>query len=125
MVGDYRLSGPAEAKIKEILTESEREFGVHARERYAALLVRAMGDVAQDPDRPGVERHHGLDPRLGTYHIRYSRKRVPDPPGRVKDPRHLVVFRKAEDGGIDILGVLHDRMLPKRALRKILAETGR
>ena len=121
---DYRLSGPAEAKIKEILAESEREFGTQARERYAALMIRAIEDIAENHDRMGVEHHRGLDDRLGTYHLRYSRKRVLNPPGRVKDPRHLLVFRMAEDGIVDILGVLHDSMLPKRAIRKILSQTG-
>ncbi len=56
-----------------------------------------MEDLAEEPGRNDVEDHRGLDRQLGTYHIRYSRKRVPSPPGRVKDPRHLIVFRAAED----------------------------
>ncbi len=83
-----------------------------------------MADLAEEPGRNGVEHHRGLDRQLGTYHIRYSRKRVPSPPGRVKEPRHLIVFRAAEDGTVDILGVLHDHVLPRRALRKILSQTG-
>jgi len=44
-VADYRLSGPAARKIREILVDSERDFGTLARERYAALLVKAMEDL--------------------------------------------------------------------------------
>jgi toxin ParE1/3/4 len=122
-VGDYRLSGPAERKIQQILAASERDFGTLARERYAALLVKAMEDLAEEPSRSGVEHYRGLDRKLGTYHIRYSRKRVSNPPGSVKNPRHLIVFQAGEDGIVDVLGVLHDHMLPRRALRKILSQT--
>jgi toxin ParE1/3/4 len=122
-VAEYRLSGPAAAKIREILVDSERDFGSRARERYAALLVRATIDVATDPGRPGVEHYRDLDERIGTYHVRYSRDRVPDPPGRVGHPRHVVAFRSADDGRAEILGILHDRMLVGRALRKIIADT--
>ena len=122
-MADYRLSGPAARKIREILVDSERDFGTLARERYAALLVKAMEDLAEAPGRNGVEHYCGLDQTLGTYHIRYSRKRVSSPPGPVKNPRHLIVFRAAEDGSVDVLGVLHDHMLPRRALRKILSQT--
>ena len=122
-MADYRLSRFAQAQIVEILAESEREFGTHARERYAALMIKAMEDAAADPEGLGVEHHHGLDQKVRSYHLRYSRKRVRDPPGRVGDPRHLLIFRIAEDGTIDILGVLHDKMLPRRAIRKILSQT--
>ncbi|MET3523977.1 hypothetical protein ABID25_005846 [Mesorhizobium abyssinicae] len=42
------------------------------------------------------------------------------PPGQVGDPRHILIFRIAKDGIIDILGFIHDNMLLKRALRRLL-----
>jgi toxin ParE1/3/4 len=45
---------------------------------------------------------------------------VPDPPGQVGEPRHLIVFRIADDNVVDIIGIMHERMLARRALREML-----
>ncbi|WP_181168816.1 type II toxin-antitoxin system RelE/ParE family toxin [Mesorhizobium sp. B2-4-17] len=116
----YRLSTPAEAQIDEILDWSEQNFGELARERYAALLVAAMDDVAGHPRQKTIFRKRLASGEVGIYHIRHSRKHVPDPPGQVGDPRHILIFRIAKDGIIDILGFIHDNMLLKRALRRLL-----
>jgi hypothetical protein len=36
-----------------LLDEGELAFGVAARDRYAALIVQVMQDVADNPRRPG------------------------------------------------------------------------
>lgn len=119
-MADYRLTVPAEEQIDEILDWSEHNFGELGRERYAALLVVAMDDVAANPRRKAVVRKSFASVEVGVYHIRESRKHVPDPPGQVGDPRHILIFRNARDGIIDILGFIHDNMLLKRALRRLL-----
>lgn len=53
-MAEYRLSVPAEAQIYEILDWSQENFGDISRERYAALLVTAMKDVADDPNQKAV-----------------------------------------------------------------------
>jgi toxin ParE1/3/4 len=116
----YRLAGTAEAEIDKILARSEREFGAQARERYANLIVAAMEDVADDPGQALVDWKRLSRVEIGIYRIAHSRNRVPDPPGRVGEPRHSVVFRVARDGVVDIIGIIHDRMLRARALRKIV-----
>ncbi|MBI3514087.1 MAG: type II toxin-antitoxin system RelE/ParE family toxin, partial [Proteobacteria bacterium] len=56
-MADYRLAAPAEAQIHEILSWSHQNFGRRASERYAALLVAAMADIADDPTRPTIIWH--------------------------------------------------------------------
>jgi toxin ParE1/3/4 len=119
-LGEYRLSDPASAQIVEVLAWSEENFGMADRERYGVLLFTAMQDLADDPDRPGVEWKRVRQQRIGVYHIHYSRKRVPDAPGRVKAPRHFIIFRRGGSGVVDILGVMYDGMLPRRTLRRIV-----
>ncbi len=114
----FRLSAPAEATLDDILDWSTAHFHDLGRRRYAALLVRAMGDVAEDPQRVGVTWLRLSGRPIGVYHLRHSREGVP-PAERVDQPRHLVVFRIGADGVADILGFIHERMLRDRALRRL------
>lgn len=116
----FRLSAPAEAELDTILDWSEERFHAVGRKRYATLLVQAMQDLADDPQRDGVEWLRTTKRRVGIYHIWHSRDHVPDPAERIHDPRHAVVFRVTDDGTVDILGFLHDHMLRGRALRRIM-----
>jgi toxin ParE1/3/4 len=88
--------------------------------RYEALLAQAAVDLAQDPRRPGAR----VVGSVLVYHLVHSRDRVPDPPGRVRRPRHLLVARPGTDGVLDVLGIVHERMLLGRALRGILRDVG-
>ena len=115
----FRLSEAAEAELDGILEWSEARFHEVGRRRYAALLVQAMQDLADDPQRHGVEWVRTAIGRIGLYHAWHSRNHVPDPADRVHEPRHAVVFRSAGNGAVDVLGFLHDRMLRGRALRRI------
>jgi len=117
----YRLSKPAEAQIDEILAWSHEKFGEMTREQYAALLVQAMEDVASHPGRKPVLWKRAASGEVGVYHISQSRKHVGDPPGRVDEPRHYLVFRVGRDGIVDMLGFIHDSMLFDRALKRILS----
>ncbi|UKJ77077.1 type II toxin-antitoxin system RelE/ParE family toxin [Azospirillum brasilense] len=119
-MGGFRLSAPAEADLDAILDWSEERFHAVGRMRYAALLVQAMQELADDPRRDGVEWVRSLKQSVGLYHAWHSRDHGPDPAERVHDPRHAVVFRIAEDGVLDILGFVHDHMLRGRALRRIV-----
>ena len=119
-MAEYRLAALAEAQIREILDWSEARFGPRARRRYATLLVAAMADVAAAPGRPTVTKVRAGGHDVGLYQVAHSREHVPDPPGRVGAPRHLLVFEVGADGIVDILGLVHERMLRGRALRRIL-----
>jgi toxin ParE1/3/4 len=119
-VGEFRLSRVANAQVVDILARSEDMWGEQARERYAALLAAAMSDIADDPRNPLIHWKHVRGITLGLYHIEHSRRNVSDPPEPVGDPRHLIVFRISGDKLVDILGVMHERMLARRVLREIL-----
>jgi plasmid stabilization system protein ParE len=119
-VGVFRLTRSAVAEFDDILDRSEARFDKVGRMRYAALLVQAMQDVADDPHRDGAEPVRALGARVSVYHARHSRNHIPDPAERVHEPRHSIVFRVADDGVVDILGFVHDSMLRGRALRRIV-----
>lgn len=102
-----------------ILARSQREFGNAARDRYAALLIQAMRDVADDPTRPGATLDLAIDPTCCFYHIRHSRTRVPIPPGRVGEPRHLLVYEIAADGIVDIIAIVPDPVPRELAVARI------
>lgn len=120
----FRLSGPAEAELDDILDWSERNFHEVGRMRYAALLVQAMHDIADDPQRHGIESVQAAGLRVGLYHSWHSRIRIADPAERIHAPRHLIVFRLAADGSVDILGFVHESMLRGRALSRIVRTSG-
>ena len=118
-MADYCLSSTAEDQIDEILAWSEDNFGELTRERYAALLVAAMEDVADHSRQKAVVWKKVKSGTVGVYHVGDSRKRVPDPPGQIREARHSLIFRTGEDGVVDILGFIHDRMSFDSALRRI------
>ncbi len=116
---DFRLAASAESALDEILGWTQENFGEAARERYAALLVAAMQDVAKHPQRSNVSWKRLKTGRIGVYHIIHSKMHAPNPPGAVAKPRHFLVFRLTNDGIVEILGFVHERMLLPRALKRL------
>ena len=111
----YRLTQAAENQIDEILLASARVHGIDAVGRYRLLLRTAMVAVGDDPLLPGSSEVPRL-PGIRAYPARLTRQRIA-PALRVRTPRHLVVYRVASDGVVEILGVVHDRMVLSRAAR--------
>lgn len=99
------VTTPAERDLRAILLWSETEFGNTAADRYQALIAQAMVDLAENPFRPGAKQREDLLPGIYTYHLAFSRQHVPE--GRVKSPRHFLVYRIMMDR-IEILRALHD-----------------
>jgi toxin ParE1/3/4 len=106
-VSHYRLSQLARSDIIEILVWSKERFGAAAHDRYRALLVTAIGDIASDPTRVGSKSRPELGDGVRSWHIRHSRDRSPAEP--VHTPRHFLVY-KSESGLVVIGRVLHDAM---------------
>jgi toxin ParE1/3/4 len=106
----FILAPAAQRDIEEILAESQKHFGESARLRYEALLVQAIRDVVEDPDRAGSQSRPELAPRVRTYHLYFSRNRVSARAGRVRRPRHFLLYRTTPEGAVEIGRVLHDRM---------------
>jgi plasmid stabilization system protein ParE len=74
-MAEYRLSRPAEIQIDEILNWSQEKFGEITRERYAAILIKAMEDVADQPRHTSVKWRRMASGNVGIYHISHSRAR--------------------------------------------------
>ena len=119
----YRLLGGAEADIDRILSRSAAEWGISAADRYHRSMLTVFAMLAGNPDRLGasiVERVPGVR----VYPLRHGRRQV-DRDERVGNPRHLVVYRLATDGVVEIMGLVHDRMLLPRAARRMKRDADR
>lgn len=100
-----------------MLLHSGLRHGPDAADRYAELVFAAIGVVVEDPDRPGavaIPRCRGLR----AIPLRLARGRVA-PERRVGRPRHMLVFRIAPDGLVEVAGLVHDGMLLPRAARRL------
>jgi toxin ParE1/3/4 len=106
----YRLSGPARADLAHILTTSAELWGQEGRRRYTALLAAAMRQAANDPSGRTTRDRGELLAGLRSLHLRHVR--IENPSARVKRPVHILYYRPAELGWIEIIRVLHDRMEP-------------
>ncbi len=106
----FTISPAAEDDILSILAWTHQRFGERARLRYESLLVQAIADVAQDPERPGSAAREEIVTSARTYHLFSSRNRVDKTIGRVRRPRHFLVYRETSRGRIEIGRVLHDSM---------------
>jgi toxin ParE1/3/4 len=104
------LSPAAEQDIESILIWTHERFGEKVRLRYEALLIRAILDVAQSPDRVGSVARPEIAQNVRTYHLYHSRNRVPAGVRRIGKPRHFLLYRVAQNACIEIVRVLHDSM---------------
>lgn len=118
----YRVVGHAEGKIEAILLETARRWGTDATARYNRLIMAAMTAVGDSPAMLGSRDVPGLV-GVRTLHLRSVRRLVPRE-YRVGQPRHLVVYRVAPDGVVEILSLVHDRMLLVRATVRARREAG-
>jgi toxin ParE1/3/4 len=116
MADQFRLSALARWDIAALLERSREQFGEKSRLRYEALLKQAILDVAADPERIGSQLRPEFAPAIRFYHLRYSRDRVKRSLGRVRSPRHLLVYQVVEGGIIEVVRVLHDSMDLERHL---------
>ena len=78
-------------------------FSATAARRYATLIGQALRDIETNPGRLGSKQ---LPEGLRTYHIELSKARVNG--SRVKDPRHIVLYRRRDHGVVEVLRILHD-----------------
>jgi len=116
----YRLVGHAEDRIDAILLESARRWGIETAARYHRLIIAAMTAVGNAPALPGsrdVPKVSGVR----ALHL-WSARRLVAPEHRVSEPTHVVVYRVAPDGVVEILSVVHDHMLIARAARRAQRE---
>ena len=119
----YRLTRTAEDQIDALLLDSARDHGLEAAGRYGQLILTVMAALGEEPQMIGSAEVPRL-PGIRAYPTRLARQRV-EPARRVASPRHLVIYRLAADGVVEILGLVHDRMVLSRAARRIVRTTDR
>ena len=76
--------------------------------KLAGVTVGSLFTV-EVPRAPGVH----------AYPFRLLRRRM-EPAHRVGSPRHLIVYRLGTDQVVEILGLVHDRMVLSRAARRMV-----
>jgi len=91
----FRLSPQAEQDVEAILARSHEQFGERVRLHYEELLTQAILDLTEDPRRMGVQERPELANGVFTYHLRHSRDRVSRSIGRIRKPRHFLLYRIA------------------------------
>jgi toxin ParE1/3/4 len=104
----FILAPAAELDIRSILAWTNEHFGEPARLRYEALLIRSILVVANDPKLSGSSSRPEIARAARTYHLVHSRTHVRVETGRVKQPRHFLLYRCRDDGAVEIGRVLHE-----------------
>ena len=108
------ISGVARRDIAAIIARSLKHFGAEAALRYGALIAQALDDLQSDPMRPGSRARADLPLKdARTYHLGFSRDHGMIS-GRVKEPRHLVLYRIKPNGVVQIARILYDSRDIKR-----------
>ena len=108
----FRLAGPAQADLANILATSAERWGTEGRRRYAILLAAAMRIVAADPEGPLTQARKELLSGLRSFHSRHARAEAPQ--AKVRKPVHVLYYRAIQPGLIEIVRILHERMEPSR-----------
>lgn len=104
------LAPAALQDIESILRWTHDTFGENIRLRYEELLIQAILDLQADPARAGSQRRPELAKDARSYHLRSSRDNVDNSIGRIRKPRHFVIYRIGTAGSLEIARVLHDSM---------------
>ena len=94
------LSLRAESDLRGVLRQTHEHWGPRQRERYRALIEAAFEDLVRNSSSPRSRARDDIRPGIRTLHL--ARRGQP--------ARHLVVYRVAPDGTVQIVRVLHDTM---------------
>jgi toxin ParE1/3/4 len=116
----FRLARPAQIDLANILSISAERWGAEGRQRYAAVLAAAMRQVAAEPNGPLTRKRPDLRYGVRSFHVRYARRSAEG--ATVRKPVHVLYYRVAEEGVIEIVRVLHERMEPSRHLDELPTE---
>jgi toxin ParE1/3/4 len=108
----FRLARPAQIDLANILSVSAERWGVEGRQRYAAVLADAIRQVAAEPGGPLSKRRPDLRSGIRSFHVRYARRSAEG--AKVGRPVHVLYYRVAQDGVIEVVRVLHEKMDPSR-----------
>ena len=79
-----------------------------------------MRQVAAEPDGPLTRKRPDLRSGIRSFHVRYTRRSAEAT--KVRRPVHVLYYRVAQKGVIEIGRVLHERMEPTRHLDELSTE---
>jgi len=117
----FRLARPAQIDLANILAISAERWGAQGRQRYASVLAAAMRQVADEPGGPLTTKRPELRSDIRSFHVRHARR---SPATKVRRPVHVLYYRVAQEGVIEIVRVLHERMDPSRHVDQPPTEDG-
>jgi toxin ParE1/3/4 len=109
-MAQLRIAPAPERDIEAVLRWSYDQFGEPAVSRYSALVTQAIRDVAAHPQLAGSAHRPEIAASARTYHLIHSREHVAANVGRVRRPRHFLLYRVQPDDTVEIGRVLHDSM---------------
>lgn len=113
-MAQFRLARPAQIDLANILATSANRWSPEGAQRYATILAAAMRQVADDPESPLTRKRADLRSGIRSFHIRYTRRSAGA--AKVRRPVHILYYRVAQEGVIEIVRVLHEKMDPNRHL---------
>ena len=119
----FRLARPAQIDLADILATSAERWGTDGRQRYAAVLAAAMRQVAAEPGGPLTKNRPDLRSGIRSFHVRHARRSAQG--AKVRRPVHVLYYRVAEEGVIEIIRVLYERMEPSHHLDELPSEGDR
>jgi toxin ParE1/3/4 len=119
-MAQFRLARPTQIDLANILSTSAEQWGAEGQQRYAAVLAAAMRQVAAEPEGPLTRKRPDLRSGIRSFHVRHARRSAET--AKVRKPVHVLYYRVARQGVIEIVRVLHERMEPNRHLDGLPAE---
>jgi toxin ParE1/3/4 len=115
----YRLTKEAQADIASILRRTKKLFGPLQVSAYAKIIEGGIAMIAADPARPSIIERNDLRPGVRSLHLELVTRRR-----RSASHTHMIYFmemREADgDPTVAVIGVLHEKMEPKRRLNQAL-----
>lgn len=111
-MGRFRLARPAPIDLGSILATNAERWGVDGQQRYAAVLADAMRQIADEPQGPLTKNRTGLRSGIRSSHVRQARRAAGAT--NIRRPVHVLYYRVAREGVIEIVRVLHEPMAPSR-----------
>jgi toxin ParE1/3/4 len=118
----YRLTKEAQADIASILRRTKKLFGPLQVSIYAKIIEGGIAMIAADPARPSIIERNDLRPGVRSLHLELVTRRR-------RSASHMIYFmemREADgDPTVIVIGVLHEKMEPKRRLNQALRSLDR
>lgn len=74
------------------------------------LIIQALSDIQDNPNRRGSKAVVISGQKFMTYHLKFSREHIDVAVGRIKKPRHIVFYLKQGKSKLEVVRILHEKM---------------